>query len=201
MLVSVLLVVLLPRFSLGAAVSRREVSKTTLVKDALLSMRNVCISKPNLMILTSKTKKAYAKEHFGDPLESRQVDINGIEPLSNYQEMTVRLFVPKAFKQLSIFYAIFEDILSHLNQTNEEHKIVKKIEAMNRKIKELKRLARSSTALLPGKSMAYSNSSLKQQRAVWTKSAFQQENWILGVLREFGNCLIYLEQAFYKFSV
>ena len=52
--------------------------------------------------------------------------------------------------------------------------------------------------------MAYSNSSsiaaLKQQKAVWTKSAFQQESWILGVLREFGNCLIYLEQAFYKFS-
>lgn len=57
--VSVLLVVLLPRFSLGAPVSKREVSKRTLVKDALLSMRNVCISKPNLMILTSKTKKAY----------------------------------------------------------------------------------------------------------------------------------------------
>ena len=57
----------------------------------------------------------------------------------------VQLFVPKAFKQLSIFHAIFEDILSHLNQTNEEHKIVKKIEAMNGKIDKLKRLARSST--------------------------------------------------------
>lgn len=50
--------------------------------------------------------------------------------------------VSKAFKQLSIFHAIFEDLLGHLNQTNEKHKIVKKIEAMNRKVKELKRRAR-----------------------------------------------------------
>ena len=33
-----------------------------------------------------------AKEHFGDPLESRQVDINGIEPLSNSTEWTVSFF-------------------------------------------------------------------------------------------------------------
>ncbi|CAH3023427.1 unnamed protein product, partial [Porites evermanni] len=202
--VSALLVILLPRFSLEAPVNKREVSART--KDVLLSMYHVCISKTKLMDLTRETKEAYAKEHFGDRLESRQVDINGIEPLSNYQEMTVRLFVSKVFKQLSIFHAIFEDLLGHLNQINEKHKIVKKIEAMNKEMKELKRLAKIAAIFEFGKSMAYSNSSsvatsLKQQRAVWTKSAFRQKTWILGVLREFDICLRYLQPAFLEFSM
>ncbi|CAH3183530.1 unnamed protein product, partial [Porites lobata] len=200
--VSALLVLLLPRFSLEAPVNKREVSART--KDVLRSMYNFCHSK-NLMDLTRKTKEAYAKEHFGDPLESRQVDINGIEPLSNSTEWTVQLFVSKAFKQLSIFHAIFKNLLGHLNQINEKHKIVNKTEAMNEKVKELKRLARIAAIFEFGKSMAHSNSlsvatSLTQQTAVWTKSAFRQETWILGVLREFDICLRYLQPAFLEFS-
>ena len=52
------------------------------------------------------------------------------------------MVVSKAFKQLSIFHAIFEDLFGHLVQINEKHKIVNKTEAMNKKVKELKRLAR-----------------------------------------------------------
>ncbi|XP_073243860.1 uncharacterized protein [Porites lutea] len=203
MLVSALLVVLLPRFSLEAPVNKREVSART--KDVLLSMYHVCISKPKLMDLTRETKEAYAKEHFGDPLESRQVDINGIEPLSNSKERTVQLVVSKAFKQLSIFHALFEDLLGHLNQTNEKHNIVNKTEAMKKKMKELERLATIAANFEFDKSLAYSTSSsvatsLKQQKAVWTKSAFRQKTWILGVLREFDICLRYLQPAFLEFS-
>ena len=53
-------------------------------------------------------------------------------------------FVPKAYKQLSIFHSIFQDILTRWSKTHEEKKpMVKKLKTIERSTRELKKYLRS----------------------------------------------------------
>ncbi|XP_078357086.1 uncharacterized protein LOC144641911 [Oculina patagonica] len=158
----------------------------------------ICDDDPKLVQLVSETKMAYAKEHFGDATESRKVTIKGVELLDNYQTIPLHTFVSKAYKQLSIFHSIFQDILFQWSRSQEEKKqMVKKLEVIVNSIDKLKTYM-ATAALFCRQSLP----EVKQfhARTIWTKSALHQKTWVLGVLREFENSMLYLQPAFKMYS-
>ncbi|KAJ7339341.1 hypothetical protein OS493_005734 [Desmophyllum pertusum] len=147
----------------------------------------------------SRSKYDKAKEHFGDAAESRKVTIKGVELLDDYQTIPLNTFVTKAYKQLAIFHAIFQDILFQCSRSQEEKReIVKKFKIIVDSIDRLKTYMGTVAYLCRKSSSSFSLPDVPQfnTRTIWTKSAWRQKSWILGVLREFQQSMLYLQPAF-----
>ncbi|XP_068740109.1 uncharacterized protein [Montipora capricornis] len=192
-----------PFHSIGAPAEEKILTKTRAVLQKIDIASNG--GRKRLGDLIFETRRAYAKEFFGDPLEFRQVEIRGLERLG--QDMTIKTFVKEAYKQLSIFYAVLQDILDHWPHGFERSGsklLLQKISDIKKKIGELKDDARKPVLWFSARDSAagsvFPSTNISQPIEVWNQSAYRQKKWILGVLGEVDTSMRYLLTEITNFS-